>query len=49
MKEQSKTSERDLSGEIANLPDGEFKILVIRMLTELIELGQKMKEQMKDI
>ena len=48
MKEQSKTSERELSDEeIANLPDGEFKILVIRMLTELIELGRKMKEQMK--
>ena len=27
---------------------GEFKTLVIKMLTELIELGQKMKEQMKD-
>ena len=50
MKEQSKTPERELGDEeIAKLPDGEFKILVIRMLTELIELGQKMKEQMKDI
>ena len=49
MKEQSKTSERDLSDEdIANLSDGEFKALVIKMLTELIELGRKMKEQMKD-
>ena len=48
MKEQSKTSERQLSDEIANLSDGEFKALVIKMLTELIELGQKMKEQMKD-
>ena len=49
MKEQSKTSERELSNEeIANLPDGEFKALVIKMLTELIELGRKMKEQMKD-
>ena len=49
MKEQSKTSERELSDEeIANLSDGEFKALVIKMLTELIELGQKMKEQMKD-
>ena len=47
MKEHSKTSE--LSNEnIANLSDGEFKALVIKMLTELIELGQKMKEQMKD-
>ena len=49
MKEQSKASERELSKEeIANLSDGEFKALVIRMLTELIELGQKIKEQMKD-
>ena len=49
MKEQSKTSERELSDEeIANLSDGEFKALVIKMLTELMELGRKMKEQMKD-
>ena len=45
MKEQSKISERELSDEkIGNLCDGEFKALVIKMLTELIELGQKMKE-----
>ena len=49
MKEQSKTPERELSDEeIANLSDGEFKVLVIKMLTELIELSQKMNEQMKD-
>ena len=49
MKEQSKTPERELSNEeIANLSDGEFKALVINMLTELTELGGKMKEQMKD-
>ena len=48
MKEQSKTPERELSDEeIANLPVGEFKALVIKMLTELIELGHRMKEQMK--
>ena len=48
MKEQSKTSERQLKEEdIANLSDGEFKALVIKMLTELIVLGKKMKEQMK--
>ena len=42
MKEQSKNSERELSDqEIANLSDGEFKALVIKMLTELIELGRK--------
>ena len=45
MKEQSKTSERVLSDEeIANLSDGEFKALVIKMLTELIQLGQKTKK-----
>ena len=49
MKEQSKTPERELSDEeIDNLSDGQFKALVIKMLTELIELGRKMKEQMKD-
>ena len=42
IKEQCKTSERVLSDEeIVNLSDGEFKALVIKMLTELIELGQK--------
>ena len=50
MKEQSKASETELNDEdIANLSDGEFKTLVIKMLTDLIELGGKMKKQMKDI
>ena len=49
MTEQSKTSERQLSAEdIANRSDEEFKALVIKMLTELNELGRKMKTQMKD-
>ena len=49
VKEQSKTSERQLSEEdIANLSVREFKALVIKMLTELTQLGQKIKEQMKD-
>ena len=49
IKEHSKISERELSDEdIANLSDGEFKALVIKMLTELTQLGQKIKEQMKD-
>ena len=47
MKEQSKTSEVS-NEEITNLSDGEFKALVIKMLTELIELSCKMKKQMKD-
>ena len=49
MKGQSKTPGRELSDEeIDNLSDVEFKALVIKMLTELIELGLKMEEQMKD-
>ena len=49
MKEQCKASERELSEEeIANLSGGEFKALVIKMLTELIKLGWKMKEEMKE-
>ena len=50
MKEQIKAPEKiQLSNEeIANLSDAQFKTLVvIRMLTELVELSQKMKEQMK--
>ena len=48
MKEQTKTLEKELSNEeIGNLSDAEFKTLVIRMLTELIKLGHKTKEQMK--
>ena len=48
MKEQIKTPEKKLSNEeIANLSDAEFKTWVIRMLTELIELGCKMKDEMK--
>ena len=48
MKEQTKTPEKQLSDEeIANLADAGFKTLVIKMLTALTELGQNMKEQMK--
>ena len=48
MNEQIKTPEKDLSNEeIANLSDAEFKAVVIRMLTEMIELSGKMKEAMK--
>ena len=48
MKEQIKTPEQELSDEeIDNLPDAEFKTLVIRILTEFIDLGPKMKAQMK--
>ena len=38
MKEQNKTPEKELNKiETSNLVDAEFKILVIRMLTELSE------------
>ena len=48
MKEQIKTPEKELNDEeIAHLSGGKFKTLVIRMLTELVKLGCKMKEQMK--
>ena len=48
MKEQIKTPEKELSNEeIANLSDADFKTLVIRMLTEVIESGHKIKEEVK--
>ena len=33
--------------ELANLSDAQFKTLVIRMLTELVEYGHKLEEKMK--
>ena len=33
--------------EITNLSDAQFKILVIRMLTEMVEYGHKMEEKLK--
>ena len=45
MKEQNKTSEKELNEtEIANLSDAEFKTVVIKMLKELTEYGNKMKK-----
>ena len=45
MKEQNKTPEKELSVMmISNLSDAEFKILVIRMLGELL-VWQKQKER----
>ena len=49
-KEQIKTPEKELSTEdIANLSDAEFKTLVIRMLTEMIEYECKIKEETRAI
>ena len=49
MKEQIKAPEKmQLSNEkIANLSDAQFKTLVIRMLTELVEYGGKLEEKVK--
>ena len=48
MKEQNKTLEKELKEiEIANLSDAEFKTLVLRMLRELTEYGNNIKEDMK--
>ena len=51
MKEQIKAPEKiHLSDkEIANLLDAQFKTLVIRKLTELVEYGCKIEEKMKDM
>ena len=35
--------------EIANLSDAQFKILVTRMLTEMVEYGHKIGEEVKTI
>ena len=35
------------SEQIANLSDAQFKTLVIRTLTELVEFGRKLDEKMK--
>ena len=49
MKEQIKAPEKIQLGneEIANLPDAQFKTLVIRMLTEMVENGCKIEEKVK--
>ena len=49
MKEQIKAPEKiQLSDEeIANLSDAEFKTLVIRMITEMVEYGHKIEKRVK--
>ena len=48
MREQIKVPKIELSEEeIANLSDAEFKTLVIRMLTEMLEYGHKIEEKVK--
>ena len=49
MKEQIKAPEKiqQSDEEIANLSDAQFKTLVIRMLTELVEYGCKIEGKVK--
>ena len=49
MKEQIKPPEKiQLSDEeIANLSDAEFKTLIIRMLTDLVDYGHKIEDKVK--
>ena len=49
MTEHFKAPEKiQLSDEkIANLSDAEFKTLLIRMLTEMVEYGRKIEEKVK--
>ena len=48
VKEQIKAPKVELNDEeIANISDAQFKTLVIRMLTEMVEYGHKMEEKVK--
>ena len=48
MKEQIKSPKIELRNEeIVNLSDAEFKTLVIRMLTEMVEYGHKIEDKVK--
>ena len=48
MKEQIKAPKIELSDEeIASLSDAKFKKLIIRMLTEMVEYGHKIEQEVK--
>ena len=50
MKEKIKTPEEELSNEeVDNLSDADFKTLVIRILTEMVEYDHKIEEKVKAI
>ena len=50
IKEEIKAPKIELSyEETANLSDTEFKTLVIRMLTEMVEYGHKIQEKVKAV
>ena len=45
--QSSRKSTLNDSVEIANLSDAQFKTLVIRMLTEMVEYSRKIEEKVK--
>ena len=48
MKEKIRTPKIELNNEeIANLSNEEFKTLVVRMLTEMVEYGHETEEKVK--
>ena len=48
MKQQIKTPEKELiKEEIDNISDAEFKTLIFRTLTEMVEYGHKIEEEVK--
>ena len=48
MKEQIKAPETELSDkEIAKISEAEFKMLVIRMFTDMVEYGHEIEEKVK--
>ena len=51
MKERIKSPEKiQLSNkDIANLSDAQFKTLVLRMLTEMVEYGHKIEEKVNTV
>ena len=50
IKEQFKTPEKELNKmEISNLPDAEFKTLLIKMLKELIEYFNSIKKTQEEM
>ena len=48
-KNRSKLQKKKCDKEIANLSGADFKTLAIRMLTEMIGYGHKIKEEVKSI
>ena len=50
MKEQIKTPEKEISNEeITNLSDAQFKTMVVKVLTDIVEYDHKIEEEVKAI